>query len=82
MTAAFNKRHGIQIKRGKVMRLMKHLKLKTKQRQAYNVTTGSKHNNAIADNHLDQDFNPQKVNQHWAGDITYCVLGVHFSKDC
>lgn len=71
MTAALNKRHGIQIKRGKVMRLMKHLRLKTKQRQAYKVTTNSKHNKAIADNHLDQDFNPQKVNQHWAGDITY-----------
>jgi len=71
MTAALNKRHGLEIKRGKVIRLMKRLKLKSKQRQKYKVTTNSKHNNAIADNHLDQDFNPQKMNQHWAGDITY-----------
>lgn len=71
MTAALNKRYEIKVKRGKVRRLMQRLKLKPKQRQAYKVTTNSKHKNAISDNHLDQDFYPQQMNQHWAGDITY-----------
>jgi putative transposase len=55
---------------------MKRLRLVVKQRVAYKVTTKRKHSDAVADNLLNMNFNPLGPNQVWAGDISYCVLGV------
>ena len=52
-------------------RIMRRLKLVVKQRTAYNVTTKRKFSDAVADNLLDQQFNPIASNRVWAGDITY-----------
>jgi putative transposase len=30
----------------------------------------------VADNLLNMNFNPVGPNQIWAGDVSYCVLGV------
>jgi len=46
-----------------------------KQRVAYKVTTKSKHSDKVADNLLNQNFNPQGYNQVWAGDVTYLKTG-------
>lgn len=54
---------------------MKKLNLVVKQRTAYKVTTKRKHSNAVADNLLNQNFNPVDKNQVWAGDITYLKTG-------
>jgi len=62
---------GFQIGRYKTCSLMKRLNLVVKQRVAYKVTTKRKHGDAVADNLLNQDFNPLAVNDVWAGDITY-----------
>nr|PMJ43414.1 hypothetical protein BCU22_09675 [Vibrio cyclitrophicus] len=43
---------------------------RTKKR-AYKVTTKRKHCDAVADNLLNQNFNPVVPNQVWAGDVTY-----------
>jgi len=40
-------------------------------RVAYKITMQRKHCDAIADNVLNQNFNPLGKNQIWAGDITY-----------
>jgi len=50
---------------------MKRLNLVVKQRVAYKVTTKRKQSDAVADNLLNQNFNPLAVNKVWAGDITY-----------
>ena len=50
---------------------MKKLKLVVKQRVAYKVTTKRKHSDQVADNLLNQNFNPVAANEVWAGDITY-----------
>ena len=50
---------------------MKRLKLTVIQRRAYKVTTVRKHSHRVADNLVDQHFNPEAANQVWAGDITY-----------
>jgi putative transposase len=66
---------GMPIGRHKVRSLMKKLGLKVTQRIAYKVTTKRKHSDEVADNLLNQNFNPVALNQVWAGDITYLQTG-------
>jgi putative transposase len=66
---------GIEIGRYKVRNLMKKLNLKVTQRIAYKVTTKRKHGDDVADNLLNQNFNPVAPNQVWAGYITYLQTG-------
>lgn len=66
---------GIQIGRHRVRKLMKTLGLEVKQRIAYKVTTRRKFSDAVADNLLNQNFNPAGPNQVWAGDVTYLKTG-------
>lgn len=65
------RKEGFEIGRHRVRMLMKRLKLKVVQRQAYKVTTLRKHQHEVADNQINQDFNPDHPNQVWAGDMTY-----------
>lgn len=66
---------GITITRHKMRQVMKKLNLEVKQRIAHKVTTKRKHSDAVADNLLNQNFNPVAKNQVWAGDITYLKTG-------
>lgn len=65
------RKEGFKLGRYRVRRLMKRLKLIVIQRRAYKVTTVRKHSHRVADNLVDQHFNPKAANQVWAGDITY-----------
>ena len=58
-----------------VQKLMVKLGLVVTQRVAYKVTTKRKHSDAVADNLLNQNFNPVALNQVWAGDVTYLRTG-------
>lgn len=69
------RKEGYQIGRDKVRRLMKKLNLVVQQRVAYKVTTKRKHSDAVADNLLNQNFNPIAPNEVWAGDVTYLKTG-------
>ena len=62
---------GFKISRYRVRKLMKELGLIVKQRVAYKVTTKRKHSDSVADNLLNQNFNPIAPNEVWAGDVTY-----------
>lgn len=62
---------GYEIGRYRVRRLMRELKLVVKQRIAYKATTQRKHGDAVADNLLNQNFNPVAANEVWTGDVTY-----------
>ncbi len=66
---------GIEIGRYKVRRLMRQLSLKVTQRVAYKVTTKRKYRDRVADNLLNQNFNPVGKNEIWAGDVTYLKTG-------
>jgi putative transposase len=62
---------GFNISRYLTRKLMKRLRLKVEQRLAYKVTTTRKHSDKVADNLLNQNFNPVAPDEVWAGDITY-----------
>tara|TARA_Y100001949_G_C15943682_1_gene311383 strand:- start:27 stop:818 length:792 start_codon:yes stop_codon:yes gene_type:complete len=64
-------KEGIQVSRHRVRMVMQKLGLKVTQRLAYKTTTQRKHSDRVADNLLNQQFNPMDKNQIWAGDITY-----------
>jgi putative transposase len=69
MTKALRE-EGFTIGRYRVRKLMKKLNLVVKQRVAYKVTTQRKHSDAVAENLVKQNFNPDAPNQLWAGDIS------------
>jgi Transposase and inactivated derivatives len=69
------RKEGFQIGRYRVRKLMRKLGLTVTQRIAYKVTTKRKASDAVADNLLNQNFNPTGLNQVWAGDVTYLKTG-------
>ena len=66
---------GFKISDYGTQKLMNQLSLVVTQRVAYKVTTKRKHSDAVANNLLNQNFNPVAPNQVWAGDVTYLKTG-------
>lgn len=65
------RKEGYAVGRCRARSLMNTLHLHVLQRQRYKATTNSDHDHAIAENYLDQQFNPTQPNQVWSTDITY-----------
>ena len=57
---------GFDVGREKTRTIMKKLTLKVRQRIAYKVTTKRKYSDTVADNLLNQNFNPVAANEVWA----------------
>ncbi|WP_193343295.1 IS3 family transposase [Pseudoalteromonas luteoviolacea] len=68
-------KEGLNVSEYGVKKLMAKLGLVVTQRIAYKVTTKRKHSDTVADNLLNQNFNPVAPNQIWAGDVTYLRTG-------
>lgn len=62
---------GIHIGRHRIRRLMREEGLVPKARRKFKVTTDSDHDNPVAMNLLEQDFDVDAPNKVWVGDITY-----------
>lgn len=63
--------NGEKCSKKRVVRLMQELKIRSKIKKKFKVTTDSRHKRAVAPNHLNRDFNPDQKNLVWASDITY-----------
>lgn len=62
-------KEGFKVSEYGVNKLMAKLGLIVTQRVAYKVTTKRKHSDAIADNLLNQNFNPIAANQVFGGGV-------------
>jgi putative transposase len=69
------KEESFSVTRYRVGLVMEKLGLQVTQRVAYKITTKRKHSDQVADNLLNQQFNPLGKNQVWAGDVTYLKTG-------
>jgi putative transposase len=57
--------------RTRVAREMKELGLKCRTHKKFIATTDSNHNEPIAENLLNRQFNPEQMNTAWVSDLTY-----------
>ena len=62
---------GIACGRHRLARLMREHGIRPKQKRRFQVTTDSSHGRPVAENHLGRQFQVEKPNTVWAGDITY-----------
>ncbi len=63
------------VSKNRVARLMREMGLKCKTLKKFVVTTDSKHNEPVAPNLLNREFNVNAPNTVWATDITYLKVG-------
>jgi transposase InsO family protein len=64
-----------QVSRKRVIRLMQAAGLKARKRRRYKHTTMSDHDQPVAKNLLDRQFEATAPNQRWVGDTTEFVIG-------
>ena len=64
-----------QVSRKRVVRLMQEEGLVARARKRYKVTTMSDHDQPVAANLLDRQFEADAPNQRWVGDTTEFVIG-------
>ncbi len=57
--------------KNRVARIMKSNQIRPKTRRKFKVTTDSKHNKPIHENHLNREFDASNANQRWTTDIIY-----------
>ena len=67
---------GEQVSRKRVSRLMQEEGLVTRARKRYKGTTMSDHDQPVAANLLDRQFEAAAPNQRWVGDTTELIIGV------
>jgi len=65
------RRMDINVSRPRVAKLMKKAGCKSKVKKKYRVTTDSNHKYPIAENILNRNFKPNRINKAWVSDITY-----------
>jgi len=66
---------GIPVSPKRVARLMQEDGLKARARKRFKMTTTSDHDQPVAANLLDRQFDAQAPNQRWVGDTTELLIG-------
>lgn len=70
---------GISMSRSYVGRLMQEMGIRSRTRKKFIATTDSSHENPVADNVLDRDFEASQLGKTWVSDITYVRLKDHWA---
>jgi putative transposase len=65
--------HGVYVSRKRIIRLMQQQGLKARVRKRFKCTTNSDHDQPVAANLLDRNFEADRPNQKWVGDTTELV---------
>jgi transposase InsO family protein len=65
--------HGVFVSRKRVIRLMQREGLRARPRKRFKCTTMSNHDQPVAPNILDRNFEAERPNQKWVGDTTELV---------
>jgi len=65
------KKHGINISRKKVGKLMREHGLNARRRRKFISTTDSKHSLPVCENILNRQFHAERQGEKWVSDITY-----------
>jgi len=65
------RKKGLRIGKKRIERLMRKNGIIARQKRRFRRTTDSNHANPIAPNIVERQFEPDAVNQVWAGDVTY-----------
>lgn len=73
------KKKGITLSRSYVARLMQEMGIRSRTRKKFVATTDSNHENPVADNVLDRNFEPSQLGKAWVSDITYLKLKDHWA---
>ena len=66
---------GLRVSPKRVARLMQEDGLKARPRKRFKMTTMSDHDQPVAANLLDRQFDAQAPNQRWVGDTTEMLIG-------
>ena len=66
---------GVRVSPKRVARLMQEEGLKARARKRFKLTTMSDHDQPVAANLLDRQFEAQAPNQRWVGDATELLIG-------
>jgi len=64
-------KHGINVSRKKVARLMRENGLNARRKRKFIPTTDSKHSLPVCENILNREFRAEQPGQKWVSDITY-----------
>jgi len=67
--------HGERVGRKRMRRLMVQEGLKARAHRRYKCTTMSNHDQPVAPNLLDRQFEAERPNQRWVGDTTELLIG-------
>jgi putative transposase len=71
---------GEHVSRKRVIRLMQQEGLQARVRRRYKCTTMSEHDQPVAPNILDRQFEAERPDQRWVGDTTELLIGESGSK--
>nr|NJM04224.1 IS3 family transposase [Desulfobacula sp.] len=63
------------ISKNTVAKAMQEMNLRCRTQRKFVVTTNSKHNESVAPNLLNREFNTEEPNKAWVSDITYLKIG-------
>lgn len=73
------KKRGITLSRSYVARLMQEMGIRSRTRKKFVATTDSDHENPVADNVLNREFEPSQLGKVWVSDITYLRVKDHWA---